>query len=115
MSNYMCDYYHKEVARRRELYLGSEDLTICFGKILVEAVRVIQSYQVATNTAPLQKHTAFQLLDTLFYDPDNETKRGFTLSVENIAFIKDYVSYIISGRLGWHVDEYISELSKPVV
>lgn len=115
MSLEMFENYHKEVVHRRELYLGSEDLTTCFGKILVEAVGVIQSYQVATNTAPLRKHTAFQVLDTLFYDPDNETKRGFTLTVENIAFIKDYVRYVINGRLGWHVDEYISELSKPVV
>jgi hypothetical protein len=107
--------YKAAVAHRRTLYLGGPDLATCFGEILRQSLDVIQSYQVATKTAPLKKETAFLLLDTLFYDSDNQTKRGFTLTPENIAFIKDYVRYIINGRLGWHVDEYIQELSTPAV
>ena len=109
-----CEY-KAAVAHRRTLYRGGPVLATCFGKILRQSVDVIQSYQVATKTATLKKETAFLLLDTLFYDSDNQTKRGFTLTLENIAFIKDYVRYVINGRLGWHVDEYIQELSTPAV
>ena len=107
--------YEAEIARRQKLYLGGEALAKCFSNILGESVKVIRSYEVATKTAPLKQETAFRVLDTLFYESDNQTKRGFTLTLENIGFIKDYVRYIINGRLGWHVDEYIQQLSRPVV
>ena len=101
-----------EVASGQPLYQGGKDLANCFGKILGEAVEVILGYERATNTRPLKQKTAFQLLDILFYDDDNATKRGFNLTAENTVFIKQYVSHIIGGRLGWHVDEYIASLPR---
>jgi len=105
-----------ECEKRKELlrkyYLGGDALAICFGQILGESVAVIRAYEIATKTAPLNKHIAFLVLDTLFYTPENKDKRGFTLTAENIEFIKQYVHYIICGRIGWHVDEYIAELSR---
>jgi len=109
------DEYKAAIAQRRTLYLGGEVLATSFGKILGESIQVIRGYECATKTAPLKKKTAFQLLDILFYDSDNQTERGFTLTPENIGFIKDYVRYVINGRLGWHVDEYIQALSRPAV
>ena len=112
--NFLFSEYEAEIARRKKLYLGGEEIAKYFSNILGEALEVIRTYERVTKTAPLKKETAFLLLDTLFYESDNQTKRGFTLTLKNIGFIKDYVRYVINGRLGWHVDEYIQELSRPV-
>ena len=101
-----------EVTRDLPLYQGGEDLANCFGKILGAAVEVILGYERATMTFPLKQKTAFRLLDILFYDDDNATKRGFNLTAENTVFIKQYVRHIICGRTGWHVDEYIASLPR---
>ena len=104
----------KRIAYLKTLYKGGAFLADKFSDILSMAVNVIRNYERATETAPLSKHTAFAVLDTLFYDPDNKSKRGFTLTEENIEFIKQYLQFIVGGRLGWHVDEYVQQLSIPV-
>ena len=103
----------KRIAYLKTLYKGGAVLANKFSDILSMAVNVIRTYERDTETSPLSNHTAFAVLDTLFYDPENQSKRGFTLTEENIEFIKQYLKFIVGGRLGWHVDEYVEQLSTP--
>ena len=103
----------KRIAFSKTLYKGGDFLAGKFSYILEMARDVLKTYARATDTYILSQVTAFAVLDTLFYDPENQSKRGFTLTEENIVFLKQYLKFI-GGRAGWHIDEYVQQLSIPV-